>query len=277
MCQIIENMGRKTSMPINVRLKQLIRQALPAKALVIFQALKYGRKKLPAAKLYVDCFSGAVGIEIGGPSLFFQYVVPLYPVIAKLDGVNFSNQTMWEGSIKKGEHFKYFKNRVGFQFISEASDLSQIQTGSYQFLISSNCLEHVANPLKALEEWIRVVAPGGYLLLVLPNKSSNFDHRRPITLFEHLLDDYKNNTSEHDLTHLNEILVLHDLSRDPAAGEHENFRKRSLDNFNNRGLHHHVFDLPLIDKIFSHFGVSLIQSDTTETDYVALGRVGPAK
>jgi len=264
-------------MSVNLRFKRLIKQALPAKALVILQTLKYGRKKLQTSKVYEDCFRGAVGIEIGGPSLVFRYIIPLYPVVAKLDGVNFSGRTMWEGSVEKGDNFKYYGRRAGFQFISEASDLGQINSGSYQFLISSNCLEHVANPLKAMEEWIRVISPGGYLLLVLPNKSSNFDHRRPITLFEHLLDDYKNNTSEHDLTHLDEILELHDLSRDPATGGHENFRKRSLDNFNNRGLHHHVFDLPLIEKIFKHFGLSLIQSDTTETDYVALGRVGRAK
>ena len=262
---------------MSIRLKNLIRWAIPAKALAIMYFLKYDRKKLSTARLYEKYFLEATGIEIGGPSLFFQYIIPLYPVIAKLDGVNFSRQTMWEGSINAGNTFKYYKNNVGFQFISEASDLCQVKSGSYQFLISSNCLEHVANPLKAVEEWIRVISPGGYLLLVLPNKSSGFDHRRPITLFEHLLDDYKNNTTEHDLTHLDEILALHDLSRDPAAGDHENFRKRSLDNFNNRGLHHHVFDLPLIEKIFSHFGVSLVQSDTTETDYVALGRVCQAK
>lgn len=260
-----------------VRLKQLIKKALPAQALEILHSFKYGRKKLKTAKVYEGFFEGGGGIEIGGPSLFFRYMLPIYPVIEKLDGVNFSGQTIWEGSIKAGNTFNYYKNKAGFQFISEASDLGQIKSGSYQFLISSNCLEHVANPLKAVEEWIRVIAPGGYFLLVLPNKSSNFDHRRPITSFEHLLDDYKNNTSEHDLTHLDEILALHDLSKDPAAGDHENFRKRSLDNFNNRGLHHHVFDLPLIEKIFNHFGVSLIQSDTTEADYVALGRVGPAK
>jgi len=258
---------------MNLRLRQLIKQVIPARALGILLALRYGWKQLPTAKLYLECFRGATGIEIGGPSLFFQYIVPLYPVVTKLDGVNFSSQTMWEGKIQKGEHFNYYKDKVGFQFISEASDLSEIKTGSYQFLISSNCLEHVANPLKALQEWIRVVSPGGYLFLVLPKKSSNFDHRRPITLFEHLLDDYQNNTSEHDLTHLDEILALHDLTRDQAAGSQENFKKRSLENFSNRGLHHHVFDLPLIEQMFKHFGVSMIQSDTTETDYVALGRV----
>lgn len=246
------------------------------KALGLLQALKYRRKELPTSKRYVDCLKGAAGIEIGGPSLVFRYIIPLYPVIGKLDGVNFSSQTMWEGLLTEGENFNYYKDKVGFQFISEASDLNRITTGSYQFLMSSNCLEHVANPLKALEEWIRVVVPGGYLLLVLPNKVGNFDHQRPITPFKHLLEDYQNNTTEHDLTHLEEILALHDLTRDQAAGSQENFNKRSLDNFSNRGLHHHVFDLQLIEQMFKHFGVCMIHSDITEADYVVLGRVPSA-
>jgi hypothetical protein len=57
-----------------------------------------------------------------------------------------------------------------------------------------------------------------------------------------MLDDYGLGTDETDTTHLQEIIALHDLSRDPAAGSAEQFRQRSLRNFENRCLHHHVFD-----------------------------------
>ncbi len=56
------------------------------------------------------------------------------------------------------------------------------------------------------------------------------------------MTDWQNKTTEDDLFHLPEILERHDLSRDPLAGSLEQFRARSLDNFNNRCLHHHVFD-----------------------------------
>lgn len=257
----------------NRNIKQAVKRAIPRQVLEALYFLKYFRNKIGNAKVYEDLLKNKRGIEIGGPSIFFRYFISIYPLVKDLDGVNFSNQTMWEGSIEAGNNYNYYKNRAGFQFISEATDLGMISASSYEFVLSSNCLEHVANPLQAIEEWVRVIAPNGYLLLVLPNKASNFDHRRPTTSFEHIVEDYKTNITEHDLTHLDEILELHDLSMDPPAGDYESFRKRSLDNFSNRGLHHHVFDIAVIKEMFGYFRIDLIQADTIATDFVALGQI----
>ncbi len=129
----------------------------------------------------------------------------------------------------------------------------------------------MANPLKAMKEWVRVVKGGGHLLLVLPNKAANFDYRRPVTKFEHLLDDYLRAIGEDDLTHLEEILQLHHLSRDPPAGDPEAFRQRSMDNVKNRTLHHHVFDRELIGQIFKHAELEMVVQQETRTDPIALG------
>jgi hypothetical protein len=94
-------------------------------------------------------------------------------------------------------------------------------------------------------------------------------------LFEHILEDLTNGTSEDDLTHLDKILELHDLARDRAAGNIENFRKRSLDNFSNRGLHHHVFDISLIKTMLSHLGFEVIHTTETDTDLFALAQKKP--
>jgi SAM-dependent methyltransferase len=189
-----------------------------------------------------------------------------------LDGVNFSTDTIWEGSIKEGYNFNYYHKQFGHQFIAEATDLSEIPTGRYDFLLSSNCLEHIANPIKALTEWKRVIKAGGDLILVLPKKESNFDHRRPVTKFEHLVDDFTRHIGEDDLTHLDEILALHDLRRDPPAGDLENFRERSLKNFQNRALHHHVFDVQLIEETLAYLGFEVLDITTTRTDFFALAR-----
>ena len=252
-------------------IKKAIKKTMPRPLLEVLYTLKY--KKLSNAGIYVNLLAKKNGIEIGGPSDFFKYIIPIYPSISGLDGVNFSNQTMWEGSLKTGNNFNYYKNKTGMQYIHDTTDLNTVKSNTYDFLLSSNCLEHVANPLKALQEWIRIVIPGGYLLLALPNKSSNFDHRRPTTAFEHILEDYKTNVSEQDLTHLDEILELHDLSMDPDAGDFQSFKKRSLDNFSNRGLHQHVFDQALIRKMFEYFGIELIREDVTDTDFIAIGKV----
>lgn len=215
---------------------------------------------------------GKNGIEIGGPSSMFNAdgYIPLYTIVKSLDGCNFSTKTIWEGNINSGKSFNYYKNKNGTQYICEAADLKIIPDSTYDFVISSNCLEHVANPLKALNEWLRILKPGGKILLVLPNKDFCFDHNRPITLFSHLLDDYKNNTKEDDLTHLEEILKLHDLSMDLPAGNFEQFKARSLKNFENRALHHHVFDIPLLREIFTYLNLNILLTHSGPM-YVIMG------
>lgn len=113
-------------------------------------------------------------------------------------------------------------------------------------MLSSHCLEHVANPLRALGEWHRVTRPGGHLVLILPDPRRSFDHRRPVTELTHLRADFAANVGEDDATHAAEVLALHDLGRDPWAGSPAIFRERLQRNRENRCLHHHVFDLALM-------------------------------
>lgn len=212
---------------------------------------------MPEYLLYLSFIKNKNGIEIGGPSPIFKTMIPIYQTANRIDGVNFADNTIWEGQIKEGETYGYIKGKKGRQYIAEATDLSKIPTESYDFLVSSNCLEHVADTLKALKEWNRVIKKGGAFILALPNPAECFDRNRPVTSFEHFLMDSKNEVGEDDLTHLDEILELHDLSLDPPAGSFEEFKLRSLDNFRNRALHHHVFDVPLIKKMleYSNFKV----------------------
>lgn len=232
--------------------------------------VRYAGRRFPNYRLYQSFVRGMHGIEIGGPSKLFRSRLPLYPVIDRLDAVNFAHRTIWEGDLKAGRRFRYYGERTGRQRIADATDLSPLASGSYDFVLSSNCLEHVANPLKALAEWRRVLRERGALVLVLPNQVYNFDHCRPVTAFRHLLDDLHRDVDETDLTHLDEILALHDLSLDPPAGTLESFKARSLDNFKNRALHHHVFDLPLIKQVLLHSGFEVLHCGAAHKDLFAL-------
>ncbi|OBJ50239.1 bifunctional 2-polyprenyl-6-hydroxyphenol methylase/3-demethylubiquinol 3-O-methyltransferase UbiG [Mycobacterium sp. 1423905.2] len=253
-----------------------MKKFVPQSAVDVSYTLKYGMSRLPIYQRYRAAIEGKSGIEIGGPSTLFKTVLPLYQAVNVLDGVNFATDTIWEGNISAGEAFRYYHTKSGRQFIADATDLSGIESERYDFLLSSNCLEHVANPLKALLEWKRVIKDSGVMILVLPNKDSNFDHRRPVTKFEHLMDDYRQNTQEDDLTHLDEILALHDLAMDPPAGDLEQFRSRSLKNFQNRTLHHHVFDRGLMEQMLDFAGFETLDITTTRTDFFSLATKVPA-
>lgn len=218
---------------------------------------------LPLKPLALSAVVDRVGLEIGGPSRPFgsRGMLPVYRHASRIDNVNFAPHTPWEADLREGGEFRFDRRRApGRQFIREATDLVGLADASYDFVLSAHCLEHVANPLRALREWHRVTRGGGYLILLLPDPARSFDHRRPLTTLDHLREDFARNTSEADITHMREVLTLHDFARDPRAGSVAEFRSRAARNFENRGLHHHVFDLDLMHAVLAETGWRLVDS-----------------
>lgn len=235
---------------------------------------KYFPKRIEELNIFQIHFRNKNGIEIGGPTSHFDAkgFLPLYNLINTLDNVNFSSNTIWEGDIKEGNYFNFGK-RIGQQYIKEANDLHGINDSKYDFLLSSHNIEHLANPLNAILEWKRVVKTGGYFLFILPNKDGTFDHNRPVTKIEHLIDDFNNKISEDDQTHFKEILALHDLSKDPGGLNHIEFKQRTLNNIENRCVHHHVFDLDLLRHVAEISNIEVIKlKKFSKIHLVLLGR-----
>lgn len=77
---------------------------------------------------------------------------------------------------------------------------------SLQYVATSHVLEHVANPLAALSEWFRVLQHGGIIYMVLPDIKKTFDHPRPLSTVEHMLADFRNNVSQSDGTHIDDLV-----------------------------------------------------------------------
>jgi len=209
-------------------------------------------------------FHNQVGLEVGGPSALFNFksAFPIYLHAKMIDGVNFSNHTLWEGEIQQGNLYKYYKNKQGFQFIGEAADLSAVKDASYEFVLSCHSLEHVANPIKALKDWSRVMKQHGRLVLVLPDKEFTFDHNRPITTLTHLIEDYNNHVTESDTTHFEEVIALHDFKYDAFVKSKEDLINRTHLNIENRAVHHHVFNLGLIKELLVYCGFEMVHQQT---------------
>ncbi len=210
---------------------------------------------------YQNRFLGKTGIEIGGPSQVFSKrgIFPVYPIVGNLDNCNYCITTAWEDKIPQGETYRFNpKKPAGRQHIVEASTMEVLPSDAYDFLLSSHMLEHAANPILVLSEWNRLLKHGGTLVLILPNRKFTFDHRRPVTTMEHLFSDFNAGMTEDDLTHLPEILALHDLDRDPEVKDDTAFKSRSMHNFQNRCLHHHVFDMQLALKLVEFTGFTVL-------------------
>jgi len=211
------------------------------------------------------------GVEIGGPSYVFDTRIPIYRHIQSLDNCVFSEVTQWEGQRASGATFHFDQGRrTGNNFITEGSTLEGIGDAKYDFVLSSHSLEHIANPIKALQNWKRVLKPGGFLLLVLPDKHRTFDYRRPVTTLDHLREDYARDTGEEDMTHVEEFVTLWDYKKFPIASSIDEHRERYRDNYQQRLVHHHVFDLKSAIEMVNHSGWQVLRAERLRPEHLVL-------
>jgi hypothetical protein len=211
--------------------------------------LRRDRALIAAAHL----FDRATALEPGGPSTLFgrRGLVPVYPHLAALDTLDYAERTIWSGAID-------FEIEPRRRLVGEAGQLCNIDDGAYDAVLASHVLEHIADPIGALCEWQRVVRPRGHVLLVMPHREGTFDHARPVTQLSHMRDDAKSATGEDDLTHLEEVLRLHDLDRDPGAPNRALFEQRCRQNLSTRAMHHHVFDSRAVVELCKEAGLQVL-------------------
>ena len=98
--------------------------------------------------------------------------------------------------------------------------------------------------------------------LVLPDKEFTFDNKRPVTTLAHLIEDYKNNTTEEDSTHFEEVIALHDFKHDAFVQSKEDLIKRTNLNIENRAVHHHVFNLDLVKELLVYCDFEMVHQQT---------------
>lgn len=64
----------------------------------------------------------------------------------------------------------------------------------WDFVINSHVIEHFYDPVKTIQEWLRVVKPGGLVFMIIPHKERTFDKDRPRTTLAEIIQnhDYPN-------------------------------------------------------------------------------------
>ena len=111
---------------------------------------------------------------------------PLYTefqkgIITIKKGFIFSKNTIW--SNHETSEYRYYENKIGKVIINDAVNISDVNDNQYDFVFSSHTLEHIANPLKAIKEWLRITKKDGYIIIVVPEKSCCFDYKRNYSKF----------------------------------------------------------------------------------------------
>lgn len=58
--------------------------------------------------------------------------------------------------------------------LKDGGDAMDLPAGEFDFIFSSHCLEHLADPVAALEHWATRLAKGGVLFLYLPHPDMTY-------------------------------------------------------------------------------------------------------
>ena len=81
--------------------------------------------------------------------------------------------------------------------------------GSFDYIISSHNFEHLPNPIKFLQGCAKVLKPGGYLSMAVPDKRACFDYFRPISTLAEWVEAHIENRTRPTLTQWFEQNSLH--------------------------------------------------------------------
>src|SRR5580658_539233 len=122
------------------------------------------------------------GIEIG----------PWFaPLAAKRDGYNclsfdvFDTETLRKNA--EGDPFvdsSCVSSIEGVDIVGSSTEICDIiaargELSTFDYIVSSHNLEHLPNPIRFLQGCHKVLKPGGYLSMAVPDKRACFDYFRP--------------------------------------------------------------------------------------------------
>lgn len=144
---------------------------------------------------------------------------------------------------------------------------------TFDFLLSEHTLEHIGNALRALIEWIRVIKPGGHLILFLPHKDRTNDRLRTRTTLDHLVDDFRKNVPDDDATHVDEW--IENVTK--AGGIPEHYRHVAKADLACTGsIHHHVWVAEDIKEVMEYLNLEVVLCENEVADrtdsFVVVGK-----
>ena len=101
--------------------------------------------------------------------------------------VNFTNDT----TIAQNEEIKRAGTSAMVDVVAPGDNLP-FSDESFDFVISSHVIEHFYDPIKAIQEWLRVIRRGGYVYMIIPDKERTFDKPKKRTTLNELIERHQN-------------------------------------------------------------------------------------
>jgi len=160
---------------------------------------------------------------------------------------------------------------VETDIIDDGFSLSNVENHSQDFIIANHVLEHAANTLQVLTNWVRVLKPNGILFISVPIGAKCFDRGRTLTTLQHFIDDHDlySRGKLDEINHANRVHLMEWLSisepnilgkRQPnyTPPTREEVEKRAneacLDKLE---MHFHTFSKASFQELLKYFSTNL--------------------
>jgi len=177
-----------------------IKKYIPKGVFLLYNEIKQRLHiKFPESKLAHKYLDGLKGLEIGGSAH--------NPFGLDTKNVDYIEENQYKRLEKK------FVGKVLPVDIIAQGDNIPLPDESQDFVISAHVIEHFPDPIKALKEWYRLIRPGGYIFMIVPNKEKTFDRDEPRTTLQELIDRHdgkiipKPNKNDHYSVWITEDMV----------------------------------------------------------------------
>lgn len=76
----------------------------------------------------------------------------------------------------------------------DAQFMNGVEDETFDFVVSSHCLEHLNDPILGIGNWFRIIKPGGHLVVTIPEEDlyeqgtwpsdKNLDHKHTFTIYK---------------------------------------------------------------------------------------------
>ena len=169
--------------------------------------------------------------------------------------------------------------------IAADADALPFRSDTFDFLLSSHCLEHLPNTLAVLGEWRRVVRRGGVIMLILPHRERTFDRGRTPSTLEHHLQDLQRGVGYEDTTHLEEwqqvSLTRQRQQQEPWLAELDKRRRDGTLDWpwiiNNGLVHYHAWTQHEMVELLLHLRLTVVfvieEAGQRQDSFVVVARV----
>jgi SAM-dependent methyltransferase len=178
--------------------------------------------------LAVERHARGKGIEVGAAAS--PAIVPLGCQVTYVDKYD-------ADALRSDPELTHLRFR-GPDIVDKAETLSSIPTATQDFVLAFSVLEHVQDPLAALQAFTRVLRPGGRAIVSVPDKRRYApDMKRPTTPFAHFVRDFREGPGVSVREHFEDVgRTWHGL----AGAELEGFVQTSVERDGH--CHFHVWD-----------------------------------